>query len=87
LGYDSVKAIEIIERSQEVNQVKKWLELIEPVHFVDVSNQNLEKQITVISTISMYCRNQTGGGVYPYQTQVSDHIFEKEENIPLRFTT
>lgn len=66
LGYDSVKAIEIIERSQEVNQVKKWLELLEPVLFVDVTTQNLEKQITILNVISMYCRNQEGGGVYPY---------------------
>jgi len=61
--------------------------LLEPVKFVDEKNQNLEKQIAILNVISMYCRDKKGQGVYPYQMQVIQHIFEKDENIPLKFGT
>lgn len=35
----------------------------------------------------MYCRDLHGNGVYPYQMQIVDTIFDKEENIPLKFGT
>jgi hypothetical protein len=35
LGIDSKTAIENIERSNDVNQVTKWLNLLEPVKFID----------------------------------------------------
>ena len=35
LGIDSKTAIENIERSNDTNQVTKWLNLLEPVRFVD----------------------------------------------------
>ena len=40
-----------------------------------------------INVISMFCRDKEFKGVYPYQMQVVQSIFEKEENIPLRFGT
>ena len=40
-----------------------------------------------LNVISMFCRNKEGEGVYPYQMQVIQSIFEREENIPLRFGT
>ena len=43
MGIDSKTANENIERSSELNQVHKWLDLLEPVKFVDKHNQNLEK--------------------------------------------
>ena len=67
--------------------MQRWLDLLEPVKFVDSNNQNLEKQISVLNVIAMYCRDREGQGVYAYQMQVLQHIFEKEENIPLRFGT
>lgn len=87
LAIDSKKAIENIERSNDINQVQKWLDLLEPVKFIDAQNQNLEKQIAVLNCISMFCRDKEGKGVYPYQMQIVQHIFEKDENIPLRFGT
>jgi hypothetical protein len=33
----------------------------------------------------MFCRNKEGEGVYPYQMQVIETIFEKDENIPMKF--
>ena len=38
LGVDSSAAIENIERSAEINQVQKWLDLLEPVRFIDHTN-------------------------------------------------
>jgi len=67
--------------------VQKWLDLLEPVCFIDTTNQNLEKQIAILDVISMYCRDKDMNGVYPYQMQVIQHIFEKDEHIPLRFST
>ena len=87
LGIDSQAAIENIERSSEINQVQKWLDLLEPVKFIDATNQNLDKQIAILNVISMFCRDQNYNGVYPYQMQIVQSIFEKEENIPLRFGT
>jgi len=40
-----------------------------------------------LNVISMFCRNKEGEGVYPYQMQVVQSIFEREENIPLKFGT
>ena len=38
LGIDSKMAIENIERSSSANKVQQWLELLEPVKFVDQHN-------------------------------------------------
>mmetsp|Transcript_30174 Transcript_30174/g.46106 ORF Transcript_30174/g.46106 Transcript_30174/m.46106 type:complete len:580 (-) Transcript_30174:7543-9282(-) len=66
MGIDSKQANENIERSSELNQVHRWLDLLEPVKFIDKNNQNLEKQIMYMNVISMFCRDKEGGGVYTY---------------------
>lgn len=63
------------------------MDLLEPVRFLDENNQNIDKQIMYLNVISMFCRNKEGEGVYPYQMQVVQSIFEREENIPLKFGT
>jgi hypothetical protein len=40
-----------------------------------------------LNIISMFCRNKEFEGVYPYQMQVVQSIFEREDNIPLKFGT
>jgi hypothetical protein len=87
LGVDSNKAIQNIESSNDVNQIQKWLDLLEPVKFKNQEDQNLDKQITILNIISMFCRQKDGKGVYPYQMQVTQHVFEKDDNILLRFGT
>lgn len=58
LGINSKIAQENIERSNALNLVHKWMDLIEPVKFVDEKNQNLEKQIMIMNVISMHCRDK-----------------------------
>ena len=58
LGINSKIAQENIERSNALNIVHKWMDLIEPVKFVDENNQNLEKQIMIMNVISMHCRDK-----------------------------
>jgi hypothetical protein len=58
LGINSKIAQENIERSNALNLVHKWMDLIEPVKFVDENNQNLEKQIMIMNVISMHCRDK-----------------------------
>ena len=38
-----------------------------------------------MNIISMYCRDKDFQGVFPYQLQVVEHIFSKDERIPLKF--
>lgn len=87
VAVDSDAANKVIEGSTDINQIQKWLDLLEPVKFKGPDDQNLETQITILNIISMFCRDRDGKGVYPYQMQVIQHIFEKGENIPLRFGT
>lgn len=42
MGINSRIATDNIERSTFPNQVQKWLDLLEPVRFIDSKNQNLE---------------------------------------------
>ena len=70
MGVNSRVATDNIERSTSPNQVQKWLDLLEPVKFVNSKNQNLEQQIMILNVISMHCRDKSGNGVYPYQMQV-----------------
>lgn len=77
----------ILEGSTDINQIQKWLDLLEPVKYVNADDQNLEKQISILNIISMFCRDKNGQGSYPYQMQVIQHMFERDDNIPIRFGT
>ena len=54
-------------------------------------DQNIDKQIMVLRTLTMYCRHKSEGFVYPFQMQISDKLFETTDNgktydnLPLRF--
>ena len=57
---------EHISKSIEYNTVNKWLNLLEPVRYMDKQNQNIDKQIMIMNVISMFCRDRNRKGVYPY---------------------
>lgn len=67
IGLDSKIALENIDRSSNQNIIQKWLDLLEPVRFIDAENQNVKKQRMVMSVISMFCRDKVGNGIYAYQ--------------------
>lgn len=85
LGIDSEAAAAAIERSAQGNQLTKWLDLLEPVSFVSESLENLRRQTMYMNVLSMYARDQEGNGVYVYQMQILQALFDKDENIPLKF--
>lgn len=85
LGLDSKIALENIERSSNQNIIQKWLDLLEPVRYSDADNQNVKKQLMVMSVISMFCRDKAGKGIYAYQMQIVEKLFENDQSIPIKF--
>lgn len=58
VAVDSEAAAKVIEGSTDINQVQKWLDLLEPVKFKSPDDQNLETQITILNIVSMFCRDR-----------------------------
>jgi len=40
-----------------------------------------------MNVLSRFCQSKTDHHVFPYQVQISNHIFDNLHNIPLRFGT
>ena len=78
LALNSKIALENIERSSNQNIVQKWLDLLEPVRYMDADNQNIKKQLMVMSVISMFCRDKQGKAIYAYQMQIVEKLFEND---------
>lgn len=49
---------EHVTKSIEYNTINKWLNLLEPVRYIDKQNQNIDKQIMIMNVISMFCRDK-----------------------------
>lgn len=87
LATDSNSASKLLQTGAGVNQLQKWLDLLETVRYTNDLNQNLAKQINITNIISMFCKDNQGRGIFTYQMQVYHHLFEEDDHIPLKFGT
>ena len=61
--------------------------MLDPVRYIDSSNENIKNSILYLEILSNYCQDKQNIGLYPYQLFLCKQMLEDENNFLLRFGT
>jgi hypothetical protein len=65
--------------------MKKWVDRLETIFFIDMDHENLNNQILYMNVISMMCRDSSGQGLFHFQLQAISNVLDNPLKVPLTF--